>query len=188
MAANTQILANDTTHKQDNSIFLQSLAQKEQNYQLSVNLLTVYPGGSRAMNLIHTGPLYHMPELASWGLCPLLLVCVPITVHVLNKSALPRPRKRGVRGGFVNLCSLWAITCHSLIQEAEAKLCPCSTLLMHSESSVLGKAARHPGKIIAENRWPLPATIACSLAAFPGTTKRKKGIKSQGNHSAVYSH
>lgn len=53
---------------------------------------------------------------------------------------------------------------------------------------MLGKASGHPGKTIAENRWPLPATIACSLAAFLGTAKRKKGVKSQGNHSAVYSH
>lgn len=39
------------------------------------------------------------------------------------------------------------------------------------------------GKNMAENSWPLPtiASIFCSLAAFLGTAKRKKGIKSQGN-------
>lgn len=67
------------------------------------------------MDLMHTGPLYHVPELTTWALCPLLLVHGPITVHVLNKSPLPRPRKRGERRGFVILCPLWAIICHSLI-------------------------------------------------------------------------
>lgn len=38
MAANTQILANDMTHEQDNSICLQPLPQEEQNNKVSVNL------------------------------------------------------------------------------------------------------------------------------------------------------
>lgn len=94
MAANTQILANDTTHKQDNSFVCNHCHRKSKMISfLLTHVDSIYPGGSRAMDLMHAGPLYHVPELATWGLSPLLLVRVPITVYVLNKAALPRPRK-----------------------------------------------------------------------------------------------
>lgn len=57
---------------------------------------------------------------------------------------------------------------------AHVLLCSCM------ESSALGKAAGHPGKIRAENRWPLPAKIVSSLAAFLGTAKRKKRDQEPG--------
>lgn len=68
------------------------------------------------MDLIHTGPLYHMSELGTvgngdmgtvstaFGMCAHYSVCPQQICPAL-------PRKRGVRGGFVNLCSLWAISC-----------------------------------------------------------------------------
>ena len=67
-------------------------------------IASIYPAGW-AMDLVLAAPLYHVPELAVWVLCPLLFVRVTITMYVLKKS-LPRPGKRGVRGGFMNLCPL----------------------------------------------------------------------------------
>lgn len=135
------------------------------------------------MDLVLTAPLYHLPELAVWVLQPLLFARANITVHVLNKS-LPSPGKRGVREGFMHLCPLWLIISCSLIWGAEAKLCPRTAPLTRSQSSVLGKAAGHPGKIIGGTKLPPPAANTCSLATSPVTTKRKKRTKSQGNCSA----
>lgn len=139
---------------------------------------SIYPAGW-AMDLVLTAPLYHMPELAVWVLQPLLFVCVTITMHALNKY-LPSPGKRGVRGGFMNLCPLWPIIGCSLIWEAEAKPCPCTAPLTCTESSVLGKASGHPGKIIAGSRLPPPATVTCSLATCLVTAKRKKRNQEPG--------
>lgn len=76
-------------------------------------MLTLFIQEDPGPRTMHTGPLYHVPELTIWGLCPLLFVCVTITLCVLNESPLPRPRKRGVGGSFVDLCPLWTIIWHS---------------------------------------------------------------------------
>lgn len=130
-------------------------------------------------HLVLTIPLYHVPELAIWVLCPLLFVCVTVTIYVLNKS-LTSPGKRGVKGSFMNFCLLWPIIGHSLTWEAEAKPCPCTALLMCSESGVLGKPSGHPGKTVGGSRVPPPATITCALATSLATAKREKRDQEPG--------
>lgn len=121
-------------------------------------------------------PLHH--PLAVWVLCPLLFVRVTITTHVLKP--LPSPGKRGVRVGFMNLCPLWPIIGRSLTWAAEAKLCPRTAPLTCSQSTVLGKAPGHPGKVRAGSRLPPPAAITCSLATSLVATKRKKRDQEPG--------
>lgn len=148
MAVNTQVLANDTTHKQANSIFLQP--QEKQNVWLSVNLCCFY-----SYSRMGHGPHAYFPPLPHARACCMGTAPTAFSTcghYLYMRSTNPRPGKRGGRVGFMNLCPLWPIIGHSLIWEAEAKPCPCTALLTCSESNVPGKASGHPGKKIAGSR------------------------------------